>query len=152
MEVCVPCNTSACLDISCTSCGSSTDPHNLIQDDKGLSMNDLEICLNEVLNIEDIKISTTGFNLSSGKNDTVLSEHECTELCKNTAANSVLEKCFSKCATFPPRHEPEFPGDVFRSEKGKQKKDATAEVSGVNGPVKPANECYSRSISLPVSF
>ncbi|KAI3474068.1 hypothetical protein Pfo_028856 [Paulownia fortunei] len=151
MEVFVPCNTSDRLHIS-SSGGSSTDPDNLIQyNSKDLSMNDLKTCLTEFLNIEDTGISTSGFYQSPGKNDigNVVTEYECKDSVKSKSGNSPSEKCFSKCATFPPLRGPKSSGDVFISEKGNEE-DITAKVSEVNGSAKPFNQCYSRSISLPI--
>ncbi|KAK6140314.1 hypothetical protein DH2020_025951 [Rehmannia glutinosa] len=139
-------------DIS-SSGGSSTDPHNLIQNNsKDLSMTDLKTCLTELLSIEDTGISTSGFILSPGRNDTinVVRENECKDLEKSTSGYSASKKCFSKCATFPPLREPKSSGAVFMGEKEKHEKDITAEVSEGNGSTKHSSQCYSRSISLPV--
>ncbi|KAK6140274.1 hypothetical protein DH2020_025970 [Rehmannia glutinosa] len=152
MEVFFPCNTSHYPDIS-SSGGSSTDPHNLIQNNsKDLSMTDLKTCLTEFLSIEDTGISTSGFILSPGKNDTVnvVRENECKDLEKSTSGYSASKKCFSKCATFPPLREPKSSGALFMGEKEKHEKDITAEVSEGNGSNKHSSQCYSRSISLPV--
>ncbi|KAK6146939.1 hypothetical protein DH2020_017851 [Rehmannia glutinosa] len=147
MEVFFPCNTSHYPDIS-SSGGSSTDPHNLIQNNsKDLSMTDLKTCLTELLSIEDTGISTSGFILSPGKNDTVnaVRENECKDLEKSTSSGySASKKCFSKCATFPPLREPKSSVAVFMGEKEKHEKDITAE-----GSTKHSSQCYSRSISLP---
>ncbi|KAL2250540.1 UNVERIFIED_CONTAM: hypothetical protein Sindi_2176300, partial [Sesamum indicum] len=150
MEVCVPCNTPACLDIS--SSGSSQDPHNGIQyDSTDISVSDLKTCLTEFLNIEDIGISISGFNLSSGKNDIgiVVKENECNHLDKSKSGNSASEKCFSKCATFPTLCGPKSSGDVFLGGEGKQEEGLNDEVSEVNGSSQPVNQSYSRSMSLP---
>lgn len=150
MEVCVPCNTPACLDIS--SSGSSQDPHNGIQyDSTDISVSDLKTCLTEFLNIEDIGISISGFNLSSGKNDIgiVVKENECNRLDKSKSGNSASEKCFSKCATFPTLCGPKSSGDVFLGGEGKQEEGLNDEVSEVNGSSQPVNQSYSRSMSLP---
>ncbi|KAL8480509.1 hypothetical protein ACS0TY_027156 [Phlomoides rotata] len=146
MEVVVTCNTSACLDIS-NSGGSATDTHHLSQyDSKDLSMNELQTCLTEILNIETIGTSTNGLSLSPEKNDigNVVKEHEHKGSHKNTTCSSASEKCLSKCATFPPLHEPKSAG-----EREKHEETITAEVSEINGSTKPLNKCYSRSISLP---
>ncbi|KAL7095663.1 hypothetical protein ACP275_10G038500 [Erythranthe tilingii] len=151
MEVYAPCNSSACLEIS-SNRGSSIGPHNLIPEDKGLSMIDLKTSLNEVLNIKDIKKSTSGFNISSEEIEigNAVKEHESAELDKSASANSAQEKHFSKCATFPVRGGSKSSGDAFVGEKGKQSNDLIAEVSEVNSPAKPCNGCHSRSMSLPI--
>ncbi|KAK6140171.1 hypothetical protein DH2020_026169 [Rehmannia glutinosa] len=113
------CNTSHYPDIS-SSGGSSTDPHNLIQNNsKDLSMTDLKTCLTELLSIEDTGISTSAFILSPGKNDT--------QVCYISASR-----------------EPKSSVAVFMGEKEKHEKDITAE-----GSTKHSSQCYSRSISLP---
>ncbi|KAK4419104.1 hypothetical protein Salat_2323200 [Sesamum alatum] len=132
-----------------SSSGSSPDPHNPIQyDSTDISVSDLKTCLTEFLNIEDIGISISGFNLSSGKNDVgiVVKEDECKHLDKSNSGNSSSEKCFSKCATFPPLCGPKSSGD---GGKGKQEEGLNDEVSEVNGSSQPLSQCYSRSMSLP---
>ncbi|CAA0836424.1 Unknown protein [Striga hermonthica] len=152
MEVSVPGNTSLSLD---SSCGSLTaDPHNLIQNDSEdlSSMSDLKTCLTELLNIDENGISTSGSHLSFDKNCTgnAVRDCDCKDLGQNVCGGRANGKCLSKCATFPPVHEPKSSGDVIVGEKGKHVQDTTIEVSEGNGSAKPANPCYARSTSLPV--
>ncbi|GER54354.1 BRI1-KD interacting protein [Striga asiatica] len=148
MEVSVPGNTSHYLD-SC--CGSLTAyPHDLIHNDsENLSMSDLKTCLTELSNIEETRISTSGCHLSPEKNciRNVGRESDCEDLSKSVFGSLSAGKCISKCATFPPVHEPKSTGDVTVGEKGKHVGDTTVEASDGNGSAKPA--CYARSTSLP---
>ncbi|KAL6534260.1 hypothetical protein OROHE_013185 [Orobanche hederae] len=153
MEVFAPCKTSHCQSISSSRGSSATNPRNIIlSDSKDLSMTDLQTCLTELLNVEDVGISTSGFNLSPEKNDTgaVVKKFECKDLDKGHASGySRSEKCLSKCATFPPLHGPRC-SNVFIGEKGKHEEGITAENSEGDGSAKSLIPCYSRSTSLPV--
>ncbi|GFP98354.1 hypothetical protein PHJA_001979300 [Phtheirospermum japonicum] len=142
MEVFIPSKTSHCPETSISGGSSATDPHNLIQNKENLSMTDLKTCLTELMNVEQTRISTGGFNLAPEKNDisTEVRESECKD----------SEKCLSKSATFPPPRVPKLSGEVFAGEKGKPEEDVTYEVSDGNGLAKTFDRCYSRSTSLPV--
>ncbi|KAL6520981.1 hypothetical protein OROGR_017550 [Orobanche gracilis] len=152
MEVFSPCTISHCQSISSGHGSSATNPRNIIlNDSKDLSMTDLKTCLAELLNVEDVGISTSGFNPSPEKNDTgvVVKKFECKDLDKGHANGySPSEKCLSKCATFPPLHGPGC-SNVFIGEKGKHEEGITAENSEGDGSAKSLFPCYSRSTSLP---
>ncbi|CAA0830500.1 Unknown protein [Striga hermonthica] len=149
MEVSVPGNTSHYLD---SSCGSLTAyPHDLIHNDsENLSMCDLKTCLAELSNIDETRISTSGCHLSPEKNciRDVGRESDSEDLGKSVFGSLSAGKCLSKCASFPPVHEPKSTGDVTVGEKGKHEGDTTVEASDGNCSAKPA--CYARSTSLPV--
>ncbi|KAI3447666.1 hypothetical protein Pfo_004331 [Paulownia fortunei] len=148
MEVCVPCDTPACQDISSNS-GSSTDPSNSTNYGSGdLSMNDLKICLTEFVSVEDIEISTSGFNLSLGNNNNcnVVREDECKDSDKRNSSNSTSEKCFGNHVAFLALGERKSSVDgLLDGEKGLE----DYKTSQVNETAKSVDQCYSRSISLP---
>lgn len=149
MEVSGPINTSSCLDISG---GSSTDSDHLTQDHtEGLSMNDLKTCLNVVFEAEDTESSTDELSPSPGKDYAVnfVKECECEGLEKIRTCSG---KCLSKCATFPPLGAPRSSVDAVIGEKEQQEEESGDVLPEVNGSSKPSNKCYSRSLSLPVSF
>lgn len=154
MEVSGPNNRPACLDIK-SSGGSSTDSDHLTQfNSEDLSMNDLKTCLNEVFDVEDTRSSTDELDPSHGTDYVVnvVKQCECEGLEKSRTCSSAYGKCLSKCATFPPLGGPRSSVDAIIGEKEKQEEEISAEVPDVNGPSKPSNKCYSRSLSLPVSF
>ncbi|KAL3839565.1 hypothetical protein ACJIZ3_024156 [Penstemon smallii] len=151
MEVCVPFNTSSGQDSSSNS-GSPTDPLNqALYSSKELSGDDLGTCLTQHLNIEDSEISTRGCNLSPKKNDmvSVVREDGHKYSDQSKFSNSASEKCFSKCASFPPLDEPKSSVNGSLRGKKKQKKDKAAEASEVIDNAKYINQCYSGSVSLP---
>lgn len=151
MEVVVPSNSPACQDIRSNS-ESSTAPSNSTNHSSGdLSMNDLKICLTEFLSIEDIEISTSGFNLSPGNNNkcNVVREDECKNSDKKKSSNSASKKCTSNCVAFTALGEPKSSIDgLLGGEKGQE----DYKTSEVNGCAESVDQCYSQSISLPVSF
>ncbi|KAL3825980.1 hypothetical protein ACJIZ3_022009 [Penstemon smallii] len=151
MEVCIPCNTSAGQDISSNK-GSSTDPlYQPHYNSRDLSIDDLEICLTQYLNIESIEISTSRHYLSPEKNDIVNVVKEDGQKDLNESKSSILAsaKCLSKCSTFPPHGVPKSDFDGLLGVEEKQEDDKIAEVPEVNGCAKSVNQGHSRSVSLP---
>lgn len=146
MEICVPGENSACLDIS-SSIGSSTDPHNPVSYSSAeLCMNDLKTCLTELL--ENVEIPTGTLDPSPGRINTSIGVRECE--CRDLERIAASDKCLSKRATFPPHNAPKSPEDLLSDETAKHK-NVIVEDSAENGPTKPLNRCFPRSTSLPVS-
>ncbi|XP_073282087.1 uncharacterized protein [Primulina huaijiensis] len=149
MEVCVP-YTPAAQDKS-NDGGSDADPWrrdycNL----RDLSVNALETCLSEFLNIEDNKPSTSSFYQFADKNGTchVVREGKQDGFDKKNSYGSASEKCLSKSDTFPLPGEPKSSVDGLLVGLGKQGDVITVEVSEPNGCGKFVN--YSQSILLPI--
>ncbi|XP_073066591.1 uncharacterized protein [Primulina eburnea] len=150
MEVCVPYTPSA-QDKSDDG-GSAADPWlrdycNL----RDVSVNDLETCLSEFLNIEDNKPSTSSFHQFAEKNGTcnVVREDKQDGFDKKNSYGSASEKCLSKSDTFPLPGEPKSSVDGLLVGIGKQEDIITVEGSEPNGCGKFVS--YSQSILLPKS-
>ncbi|KAK6152449.1 hypothetical protein DH2020_015084 [Rehmannia glutinosa] len=149
MEVCLPSNTPASQDISSDS-GSSTDLINSTNYHSGyLSMNDLKICLTEFVSVEDIEISTSGFNLSPVdiNKSNVVRQDECKDSDNRKNSNSASENYFSNRVTFPALAEPKSSVDGLLGEEKGHKDYKTSEVD--ESTIESVNQCYSQSISQP---
>lgn len=154
MEVCVPFTTFVSHDISGDS-GSGPGPRGLSRcDSRHLSVDDLGICLTNYLNIEENKISLRGCTVKLTEDDTVdsVNEDKHKDFCETATSNSASKTCLSKSATFPLLDEPKSCVDGFSSGQTKHEVDEAADVSDINVHANPVNQCYSHSISLPVSF
>ncbi|KAL2481514.1 Uncharacterized protein Adt_34480 [Abeliophyllum distichum] len=142
MEVSVPSDTSAPQDLSSLSESPSDPPDSACYNARELSINDLQNCLSEILTTEDVQISTCGFLPALEKNDigAIVRKDEHDDSNVSDSSNLASEKCFSKCATFPPFGDHISSAKELGNGEGKQGNDITAES------VDPS---YSRSTSLP---
>ncbi|KAL2502882.1 uncharacterized protein Fot_36730 [Forsythia ovata] len=142
MEVSVSSDTSTPQDLSSHS-ESPTDPPDSARYNVGeIYINDLQNCLSEILTTEDVKISTCGFLPALEKNDIcdIVRKDEHGDSNVSDSSNLASEKCFSKCATFPPFGEHKSSAIELGNGEGKRGNDITA---------KSVDPFCSRSISLP---
>lgn len=146
MEVCLHSNIPLCHNISGNS-GSSSDLNNPIENlSRGLLMNDLKICFTESLFIEDFGIPSIDLNPSPQSN--VVREYESKDLNKRKPGNSVSET-FGNYIEYPALGEHESSVDGLL---GGENWHEDHKASKINDSPKSVDKCFSRRMSLHVSF